>query len=96
MSLSSTQSYQWSGRVLQALRRSLLDHDFLEMLPAILSSQDEPGARHSIAVLGDRARPTVSARDGRVSVDGQWMYHLPVSHSVEKQMALEHVDRVYS
>ncbi|MFF3767333.1 amino acid--tRNA ligase-related protein [Streptomyces sp. NPDC001922] len=95
VSLSSAQSYQWTGRVLQSLRRSLLEHDFLEILPAILSSEDEPGARHSVAVLGDRARPKVTVEDGRVSVDGKWAYHLPVSHSVEKQMALEHADRVY-
>lgn len=95
LSLSSAQSYEWTGKVLQSLRRSLLEHDFLEILPAILSSQDEPGARHSVAVLGDRARPEVRARDGRVSVDGKWAYHLAVSHSVEKQMALEHAERVY-
>lgn len=96
MSLSSAQSYQWTGRVLQSLRRSLLEHDFLEILPALLSSEAEPGARHSVAVLGDRARPKVTAEgDGRVSVDGKWAYQLPVSHSVEKQMALEHTDRVY-
>lgn len=95
VSFSPAQSYQWTGRVLQALRRSLLDHEFLEILPALLSSQDEPGARHSIAVLGDRARPQVKDECGRVSVEGKWAYHLPVSHSVEKQMALEHADRVY-
>ncbi|MFJ2703651.1 amino acid--tRNA ligase-related protein [Streptomyces sp. NPDC087428] len=96
VSLSSAQSYQWTGRVLQSLRRSLLEHDFLEILPALLSSEAEPGARHSVAVLGDRARPKVTAEsDGRVSVDGKWAYQLPVSHSVEKQMALEHADRVY-
>ncbi|MER5758186.1 amino acid--tRNA ligase-related protein [Streptomyces sp. NPDC002082] len=95
MDFSPAQSYQWTGRILQALRRSLLDQEFLEILPALLSSQDEPGARHSVAVLGDRARPHVKDEGDRVSVEGRWAYQLPVSHSVEKQMALEHADRIY-
>ncbi|MEU6957644.1 amino acid--tRNA ligase-related protein [Streptomyces sp. NPDC045714] len=95
MSPSSAKSYQWTGRVLQSLRHSLLEHDFLEILPAILSSEEEPGARHSVAVMGDRSKPKVAMKGEKVSVNGKWAYQLPVSHSVEKQMALEHTDRVY-
>ncbi|MER6949535.1 amino acid--tRNA ligase-related protein [Nonomuraea sp. NPDC000554] len=95
MSLTPAQTYQWTGLVLQSLRRSLLDHGFLEILPAVLSARAEPGARHTIAVMGDRARPAVETVDGQVVVSGKWAYYLPVSHAVEKQMALEHADRVY-
>jgi len=86
--------------VLAALRYSLDAHGFAEILPAILSERFEPGARHSIAVLGDRALPEVEMEDGpdgrrRVTVSGADYYYLPVSHCVEKQLALEHADRVY-
>src|SRR4051812_41970515 len=58
-----TDVYDWTGDVLAALRRALDDHGFTEILPAILSERFEPGARHTVAVLGDRALPTVDVGD---------------------------------
>jgi len=100
MEISQRGVYNWTSDVLFALRKALDDQGFSEILPAILSERYEPGARHSIAVLGDHALPNVSMRrndDGRqeVSVTGAQFYYLPVSHCVEKQFALEHTDRVY-
>ncbi|MBB2487891.1 hypothetical protein H5407_21870 [Mitsuaria sp. WAJ17] len=93
-------AYAWTGDVLAALRGSLDHLDFTEILPAILSERYEPGARHSIAVLGDRALPDVHTAQGlngepRVTVSGERFFYLPVSHCVEKQLALEYTDRVY-
>ncbi|MCH7345325.1 hypothetical protein LZ017_18240 [Pelomonas sp. CA6] len=93
-------AYAWTGDVLAALRGSLDHLGFIEILPAILSERYEPGARHSIAVLGDRALPDVHTTQGpggkpRVTVSGERFYYLPVSHCVEKQLALEHAQRVY-
>jgi asparaginyl-tRNA synthetase len=93
-------AYAWTGDVLAALRGSLDHLGFAEILPAILSERYEPGARHSIAVLGDRALPDVHTSAGpggksRVTVSGERFYYLPVSHCVEKQLALEHAERVY-
>lgn len=98
--LSPTDAYAWTSDVVAALRTSLDAHDFAEILPAILSSRHEPGARHSVAVLGDRALPEISPEYGadgarRVSVAGAEYYYLPVSHCVEKQLALEFAERVY-
>jgi asparaginyl-tRNA synthetase len=94
--------YMWTGAVLGALRASLEAHGFIEILPALLSERYEPGARHSIAVLGDRALPAVSVTGGdkddcadHIMVAGAKYYYLPVSHAVEKQLALEHAERVY-
>jgi asparaginyl-tRNA synthetase len=100
MSTSPHDVYAWTSDVLAALRRSLDDHGFAEILPVILSERYEPGARHSIAVLGDRALPEISVEPGsngnrRVTVTGAEYYYLPVSHCVEKQLALEHAERVY-
>jgi asparaginyl-tRNA synthetase len=97
MTLSPTDVYAWTGDVLASLRTSLDEHGFTEILPAILSERFEPGARHSVAVLGDRALPGVEAGAGDhgVTVTGARHYHLPVSHCVEKQLALEHAARVY-
>jgi asparaginyl-tRNA synthetase len=58
MTLAPNQAYAWTGQVLNALRGALHDAGFAEILPAILSKRFEPGARHSLAVLGDRALPT--------------------------------------
>src|SRR5262245_43951374 len=93
--MNQTDVYAWTGDVLAALRSSLDGHDFAEILPAILSERSEPGARHTIAVLGDRALPDVEVTDQSVTVTGARHYHLPVSHCVEKQLALEHASRVY-
>jgi asparaginyl-tRNA synthetase len=92
--------YAWTGDVLAALRTSLDAQGFAEILPVIVSDRYEPGARHSIAVLGDRALPQIAVGnngDGKrqVTVTGAEYYYLPVSHCVEKQLALEHADRVY-
>jgi asparaginyl-tRNA synthetase len=93
-------AYAWTGDALAALRSSLEQLGFIEILPAILSERHEPGARHSIAVLGDRSLPDVTSthdESGRrhVVVSGAECYYLPVSHCVEKQLALEHAARVY-
>lgn len=97
MTMSLRDVYAWTGDVLAALRKSLDVEGFTEILPVIVSDRYEPGARHSIAVLGDRALPEiVVGEDGkRVTVTGAEHYYLPVSHCVEKQLALEHADRVY-
>lgn len=101
MQFTYNEAYFWSAKVLASLRHALERHDFDEILPAILSERYEPGARHSIAILGDQARPTISEKrstDGAgktVSVTGSQFYFLPVSHCVEKQLALEHMERVY-
>lgn len=100
MSFPQSEVYGWTSNVLAALRLSLDEHNFMEILPAILSERYEPGARHSVAVLGDRALPAIVADDSRVDRDsvqvtGSQYYYLPVSHCVEKQLALEHADRVY-
>ena len=50
-------SYVWTGAVLRALRIALESERFTEILPAILSSRFEPGARHSVAVLGIAVHP---------------------------------------
>jgi asparaginyl-tRNA synthetase len=100
MSPSPRDAYEWTSDVLAALRGSLEAHDFDEILPAILSERFEPGARHSVAVLGDRSLPEIEQRrngNGRahVTVRGAEYYYLPVSHCVEKQLSLEHAERVY-
>jgi asparaginyl-tRNA synthetase len=93
--------YEATDAALWALRTALRDLGFVEVLPAVLSSRFEPGARHSVAVLGRRAVPTVSigaagTDPGRgVRVEGDRAYWLPVSHAVEKQMALEHLARLW-
>jgi len=91
--------YAWTGDVLAALRGALDAQEFVEILPAILSSRFEPGARHTVAVMGDRALPRVTNGGGatrdQVTVVGRESYYLPVSHCVEKQLALEHVMKVY-
>ena len=94
-------NYMWTGHVLAALRASLDVHGFVEILPVILSERYEPGARHSIAVLGNRAIPEIRVEPGsngenqRVTVCGTKYFYLPVSHCVEKQLALEFAKRVY-
>ncbi|ETX02039.1 MAG: hypothetical protein ETSY1_05060 [Candidatus Entotheonella factor] len=100
MTTSTANVYAWTSDVLAALRASLDAHDFEEILPVILSERYEPGARHGIAVLGDRALPEIAIAqddDGKqhVTVSGAEYYYLPVSHCVEKQLALEHAERVY-
>lgn len=100
MNTSPHDVYAWTGDILAALRTSLDVHGFAEILPTILSERYEPGARHSIAVLGDRALPEVAVEQKgdskrRVTVTGAEYYYLPVSHCVEKQLALEYAERVY-
>ncbi|WGR93502.1 hypothetical protein MTX26_27700 [Bradyrhizobium sp. ISRA443] len=95
MSTEFDAAYTWTADVLASLRHSLSRGKFDEILPAILSDRYEPGARHSIAVLGDRTRPQVSKGPDGVVVRGAEFYYLPVSHCVEKQLSLEYLDRVY-
>lgn len=93
--MNARDAYLWTSIILESLRISLAGNGFAEITPAILSGYAEPGARHSVAVMGDKALPTVEARADAVQVRGLWRYYLPVSHAVEKQLALEHLDRVY-
>jgi len=91
--------YDLTASVLRALRNSLAKYDFIEILPAILSERFEPGAKHSIAVMGNYDLPKVEREDCGdglgIGVYGKHIYYLPVSHAVEKQIALEHAKRVY-
>lgn len=89
--------HQLTAKVLRCLRESLAGGDFEEILPAILSERFEPGARHSIAIMGRHELPRIyhSSSDDGVAAFGQRHYYLPVSHAVEKQIALEHAERVY-
>lgn len=99
MTPSSYDAYRWTSDTLAALRATLDRLGFDEILPAVLSERFEPGARHAVAVLGDRALPEITPSNGRrparVAVTGARAYYLPVSHCVEKQLALEYLDRVY-
>jgi asparaginyl-tRNA synthetase len=100
MSIDARTVYLITAALLASLRSALSARRFIEILPAILSRRNEPGARHSIAVLGDRRIPLVEngplAGDGTaVAVRGQRWYYLSVSHAVEKQLALAFVDRVF-
>src|SRR5437867_652850 len=95
VTISARDVYAWTSDVLAALRTSLDAHGFAEILPAILSERYEPGARHGIAVLGDHALPEIALElnnrgERCVKVTGAEYYYLPVSHCVEKQLALEH------
>jgi asparaginyl-tRNA synthetase len=96
---SFSDAYFWTGATPAALRSALEQQAFIEILPAILSERFEPGARHAVAVLGDRALPAIEHNSnggpGQVTVTGTSSYYLPVSHCVEKQLALEHAQRVY-
>ncbi|MBR1069139.1 amino acid--tRNA ligase-related protein [Bradyrhizobium liaoningense] len=99
--LSGTQLYEWTGSILHEVRQSARDLGFVEIVPAVLSTRFEPGARHSVAVLGHKDLPIVEHVDEeadkrrRIKVMGERAYYLPVSHAVEKQVALEHMNRVY-
>ncbi len=100
MNISQQHRYMWSAAVLTSLRLSLDEHGFIEILPAILSERYEPGARHTVAVLGNRELPTVTSTqtpngEKVAVVSGASHYYLPVSHCVEKQLALEFTERVY-
>jgi len=88
--------YFWTGGVLKSLRKSVEKLEFTEIIPAILSNRFEPGARHSVAVLGNQQLPVISKdSDESITVKGSHYFYLPVSHVVEKQMALEFNDKVY-
>jgi asparaginyl-tRNA synthetase len=88
-------TYDWTSLVLRNLRQSIEALEFKELVPALCARRHEPGARHSIAVLGDSAVPSIADRSDRVAVEGWKHYYLPVSFVVEKQMALEFLDKVY-
>lgn len=89
------QTYEWTSLVLSHLRQTIESLGFRELIPALCAQRNEPGARHSVAVLGDRAVPSVDESDTGVSVAGWKHFYLPVSFVVEKQMSLEFMDRVY-
>lgn len=99
-SFSNIQTYQWTAMALSAIRSTMEEIGFNEIVPAILSSELEPGAFHSYAVVGDRLRPDVqkitsSDIERQVAVTGKEAYYLPVSHNFEKQQAAEYLDKVY-
>lgn len=91
------QTYQWTDLVVNALRQSVRTLGFQEIVPALLSSSFEPGAKHSIAVLGEKRLPEIflSNSQSSVCISGQQHYYLPVSHVVEKQMSLEFMEKIY-
>jgi len=94
------QTYQWTAMGLSAVRKSMDDLNFSEIVPSILSRELEPGAFHSYAVIGDKIRPEVkkiSSEDieCQVQVTGKEVYFLPVSHNFEKQQAVEFLNKVY-
>jgi asparaginyl-tRNA synthetase len=93
--LDFRETYEWSSLVLSHLRQSIEALGFREVVPALCAERSEPGARHSVAVLGDRAVPIVEQANGGVNVSGWKSYFLPVSFVVEKQMSLEFMERVY-
>ena len=62
-SMTQADVYFWTGNVMAALRGTLDDLDFTEILPVILSERHEPGARHGVAVLGDQALPDISVKN---------------------------------
>lgn len=100
MNISSFEVYSLTSYLLKAIRDTLFTYNFSEITPSILSSRFEPGANHSIAVMGNKSLPNikwVTEKDPntRVILEGYDAYYLPVSHVVEKQMALEFLDRVY-
>jgi len=88
-------TYEWTSLVLSHLRQTVEALGFREVVPALCAERNEPGARHSLTVLGDRAVPNVARADGSVVVSGWKSYFLPVSFVVEKQMSLEFMERVY-
>ncbi|MCF1462082.1 hypothetical protein FS827_12240 [Agrobacterium vitis] len=97
---TDNQTYQWTTIVLSAVRSTMDELNFNEIVPAILSSELEPGTFHSYAVIGDRFRPEVknlisSDVEHQVSVTGKEAYYLPVSHNFEKQQATEYLNMVY-
>ena len=94
--LSYKETYEWSNRVINGLRNAAFNQGFSEILPSILSTNFEPGARHSLAILGDKNLPDIiSDEPNNIQVKGKEKYYLPVSHVVEKQMSLEFLDKVY-
>jgi len=97
---TNAQTYKWSSLSLSAIRATMEQLGFHEIVPAILSRELEPGAFHSYAVIGDKLRPDVTPLvsgdiERQVSVTGKEAYYLPVSHNFEKQQATEFLDRVY-
>ncbi|EGC1289947.1 hypothetical protein H8526_004054 [Salmonella enterica] len=94
--LNYKDTYLWTGTVLNGLRKAANENQFIEILPSIISTIFEPGARHSFAVLGDKKIPDIlNEGPGCVTIQGKEKYYLPVSHVVEKQMSLEFLDKVY-
>jgi asparaginyl-tRNA synthetase len=93
--LSYKQTYQLTNSVLTAMRKIIQEMGFAEMIPSIMTSRYEPGARHSLAVMGHQQSPDIMFSEQQIEVKGWKHYYLPVSHVVEKQMALEYVEKVY-
>ncbi len=89
------QTYNWTSLVLSHLRQKVESLGFQEIVPTLCAQRNEPGARHSLAVLGDRAVPSIDESSTGVNVSGWKHFYLPVSFVVEKQMSLEFMDRVY-
>lgn len=97
---TSYETYSWTSIGLNSLRNSIEKLGFSEILPAPFSALYEPGARHSIVVLGDREVPNIIENDSdntkdRVVVKGKEYYYVSVSQVVEKQMAAGFLEKVY-
>jgi len=99
-SLSYTETYWWTAAVLAEIRKALEFRSFKEIVPGLISKRYEPGARHSVVVLGNKKLPEIHEQpsanpDTQVTVAGMDPYYAAVSQVVEKQMALEFMDKVY-
>lgn len=99
--LSFQETYKWTSLGLNSLRKSINLFGFEEIVPTPFSRRYEPGAKHSIVVLGDKTLPIIKENkendepNSKVEVSGGQYYYMSVSHVVEKQMALEHLSKVY-
>ncbi len=97
--LHKPELYRNTNAVMQAARSFLLNHGFTELMPSLLSPYQEPGAKHSVAVMGKNSLPLIEeindASGNQVSVTGEHHFFLPVSMVVEKQLALEYSEKVF-
>lgn len=100
--LAYNETYAWTSTLLKSLRNSMDLFKFDEIVPTPFSRRYEPGAKHSVIVLGDKTLPDIrengdkdSSFNSKVEVAGEQYYYMSVSHVVEKQMATEYLPKVY-
>nr|WP_019366157.1 amino acid--tRNA ligase-related protein [Pseudomonas luteola] len=95
---SDFKTYMWTSKSLTAIRNSMAEHGYHEIIPAIMSTQLEAGALHSIAILSGLERmrvPSDKNRNTNIVVDNGNSYYLPFSHNFEKQQAVEFLEKTY-